>query len=165
MSAEKSVLQMAERIVASIDTPDIANLLDRFTLYVIPNPTPDETEKHYRFPVYEHSGNETRTDDDRDFSTGEDPPKDLNGDGWVTTMRVQDRFASHRSHSEDGRVLVPVDSKKGKSVSIGFSPKAWMQMMTKVLEKMRATECCFQQELSFNYPILRKAPVLTSFLK
>lgn len=108
-------LQMAEQIVASVETsPSIAGLLDRFTLYVIPNPTPDETEKHYRFPIYEHTGNETRTDDDRDFSVGEDQPKDLNGDGWITSMRVYEPYATHRSHSRDGRILVPIDAKKGE---------------------------------------------------
>lgn len=149
-------LQMAERIVASIDTPDIANLLDRFTLYVIPNPTPDETEKHYRFPVYEHSGNETRTDDDRDFSTGEDPPKDLNGDGWITTMRVQDRFASHRSHSEDGRVLVPVDSKKGEIGEYRLLTEGLDADDDESFGEDASDGVAFNKNFPFNYPYFAK---------
>jgi len=108
-------LRMAEQILASAEgNPEVGELLNRFTLYVIPCPTPDETEKHYKFPVREVAGNESKSDDDRDFSIGEDPPKDLNGDGWITSMRVQEEFATHRTHSEDARVLVPIDPKKGE---------------------------------------------------
>ncbi|MCU0710553.1 MAG: M14 family metallopeptidase [Pirellula sp.] len=150
-------LQMAEQIVSSIETnPEIANLLDRFALYVIPNPTPDETEKHYRFPVSEHTGNETRTDDDRDFSTGEDPPKDLNGDGWVTTMRVQDRFASHRSHSDDGRVLVPVDSKKGEIGEYRILTEGLDADDDESFGEDAADGVAFNRNFPFNYPYFGK---------
>ena len=44
-------------------------------------------------PFREPAGNARKTDDDRDFEFGEDPPEDLNGDGWITQMRIEARQA------------------------------------------------------------------------
>ncbi|MCU0721957.1 MAG: M14 family metallopeptidase [Pirellula sp.] len=150
-------LQMAEQIVSSVESnPAISELLDRFTLYVIPNPTPDETEKHYRFPIYEHTGNETRTDDDRDFSIGEDPPKDLNGDGWITSMRVHERFATHRSHSSDGRVLVPIDPKKGESGEFRIFTEGMDADGDDKFGEDASDGVAFNKNFPFNYPYFGK---------
>ena len=150
-------LQMAEQIVASVEThPAIASLLDRFTLYVIPNPTPDETEKHYRFPVQEHRGNETRTDDDRDFSIGEDQPKDLNGDGWITTMRVHDTFATHRSHSHDERILVPIDAKKGEQGFFRIFTEGLDSDRDEMFGEDSSDGVSFNKNFPFNYPYFGK---------
>lgn len=150
-------LRMAEQIVSSIETnPAIADLLERFTLYVIPNPTPDETEKHYRFPIYEHTGNETRTDDDRDFALGEDPPKDLNGDGWITSMRVHEKFATHRSHSGDGRVLVPIDQKKGELGEFRIVTEGMDADGDEKFGEDASDGVSFNRNFPFNYPYFGK---------
>ena len=150
-------LRMAEQIVSSIENnPAIADLLDRFTLYVIPNPTPDETEKHYRFPIYEHAGNETRTDDDRDFSLGEDQPKDLNGDGWITSMRVHEKFATHRSHSGDGRVLIPIDPKKGETGEFRILTEGMDTDGDEKFGEDSSDGVAFNKNFPFNYPYFAK---------
>jgi hypothetical protein len=105
-------LRMAEQLVAESQTnPRIQQLLDKFTLYFIPVPSPDAAEKNFRQPYREVAGNARTTDDDRDFSAGEDPPTDLNQDGWVTLMRIHDSLGTHRSHPADPRVLIEVDRK------------------------------------------------------
>lgn len=105
--------RMAEHIVQKADSDEsIKSLLSQYTIYLIPSPTPDSTEKNFRFPVRQWSGNLTATDDDRDFEVGEDGPVDLNQDGWVTSMRVKEPFGTHRAHPSDPRVLIPIDSAK-----------------------------------------------------
>lgn len=150
-------LRMAEQMVASIDKNSaMADLLERFTVYVIPCPTPDETEKHYRFPVYEHSGNETKTDDDRDFSTGEDPPKDLNGDGWITSMRVQEPFGTHRKHPDDDRILVPVDPKKGEAGEFRILIEGVDADGDGQFAEDASDGVAFNRNFTFNYPYFAK---------
>jgi hypothetical protein len=150
-------LRMAEQIVSSIENnPAIADLVDRFTLYVIPNPTPDETEKHYRFPISEHAGNETRTDDDRDFSLGEDQPKDLNGDGWIASMRVHEKFATHRSHSGDGRVLIPIDPKKGETGEFRILTEGMDTDGDGKFGEDSSDGVAFNKNFPFNYPYFAK---------
>lgn len=105
--------RMAEQVLQKAGTDDaLTDLLDKHTLYFIPSPTPDATEKNFRFPVRSASGNNSKTDDDRDFEVGEDAPVDLNQDGWITMMRVQDDFGTHRTHPKDPRVLIPIDANK-----------------------------------------------------
>lgn len=107
-------LRMAERLVQAGDSPAIEQLLANYTVYFIPCPTPDATEKNFQTPMRERNGNLTPTDDDRDFSLGEDPPQDLNGDGVVTMLRIAEPFGTHRPHPSDARVLIPIDPKKGE---------------------------------------------------
>jgi hypothetical protein len=89
-------------------------LLERVTFYVIPRPDPDGVGKCFLRPYREPAGNARATDDDRDFAFGEDPPEDLNGDGWITQMRVEDASGTHLPHPEDARLLIPVDPRKNE---------------------------------------------------
>ncbi len=92
----------------------ISKLLDQTTFYIIPRPNPDGSEKNFQRPFREQEGNSQATDDDRDGMQGEDPPNDLNGDGWITVMRVEDTAGKYRAHPDDPRVLIEVDRKKNE---------------------------------------------------
>lgn len=45
-------------------------------------------------------------DDDGDGEADEDPPEDLNGDGFITMMRIADRDGPMRKSDEDPRIMV-----------------------------------------------------------
>lgn len=53
-------------------------------------------------------------DDDHDGLVNEDPPKDLDGDGRITTMRVPDPLGDWRVSPESPRLMVKVDRSKGE---------------------------------------------------
>lgn len=89
-----------------------ARLLDHVTLYIIPRPSPDASERFFQKPYAANATNERPTDDDRDGKTNEDPPDDLNGDGWITMMRVEDPTGEYLEHPDDPRVLIRADPKK-----------------------------------------------------
>jgi len=107
-------MQVARQLAEQIDEPEIASLLKRFTIYVIPRPSPDASEKCFALPRRRPVGNSRQTDDDRDHKRGEDPPEDLNGDGLITMMRVADVTGPYRRHPHDPRVLVRADRTKGE---------------------------------------------------
>jgi hypothetical protein len=90
----------------------VRKLLDRVTFYVIPRPAPDACEAFFRRPYLERSENERPTDDDRDGNADEDGPDDLDGDGWITMMRVTDPAGSYMLHTDDARVLVKADPQR-----------------------------------------------------
>jgi len=91
------------------------SLLNRYTLFVIPRPNPDGTERCLKTsPWRERDGNALATDDDRDFEQGEDPCEDLNGDRWITQMRVEDPLGEYLAHPDDPRVMIKADPKKGE---------------------------------------------------
>lgn len=89
-------------------------LLESHTFYVIPRPTPDGSEAFFRTPCFEKPGNDRKTDDDRDAEIGEDPPDDLNGDGIITMMRVEDATGAFMPHPDDPRILIEADPKKNE---------------------------------------------------
>lgn len=108
-------LRMARQLVEKADQEPIQALLERYTFYFVPRPNPDGSEAFFRAPLQERSGNDTRTDDDRDHETGEDAPDDLNGDGLITTMRVADAAGKHMPHPDDARVMIEADAKKNET--------------------------------------------------
>jgi len=148
-------LRMAETLVAAQD-PGIEALLAEYTVFVIPSPTPDATEKNFGFPVRQQAGNLTPTDDDRDFEVGEDPPVDLNQDGWITMMRVAEEFGSHRTHPSDPRILIPVDPKKHEVGQYRLLTEARDADGDEKFGEDASDGVDFNRNFTFNYPYFGK---------
>ncbi|WP_202921599.1 M14 family metallopeptidase [Anatilimnocola aggregata] len=107
-------LRLAQQIVAKADDEGVKQLLERVTLHIIPRPEPDGSERCFASPYRVPAGNDRKTDDDRDFAFGEDPPNDLNGDGYITQMRIEDPDGTLMLHPDDPRVLITADPKKNE---------------------------------------------------
>lgn len=109
-------VRVARRLVEQAKTDKaVRRMLGRVTFYVIPRPAPDACEAFFRRPYLERAGNERPTDDDRDGETDEDGPDDLNGDGWITMMRVADPSGPYMPHPDDARVLIKADPKRDET--------------------------------------------------
>lgn len=104
-------VRMAERAVAEAADPTAGQWLDRVTLYIIPRPAPDAAEAFFRPPYAERTVNERPMDDDGDGQIDEDGADDLNGDGVISQMRVEDPAGKYRLHPGDDRVLIEIDAK------------------------------------------------------
>jgi hypothetical protein len=130
--------------------------LNQFTIYVIPSPTPDATEKNFAKPHREHLGNAVATDDDRDFTSGEDPPVDLNDDGWITMMRVAEPFGTHRPHDKDPRVMVPIDASKAEVGTHRIYIEARDADGDKQFGEDAGDGVEFNRNFTFNYPYFGK---------
>jgi Zinc carboxypeptidase len=108
-------LRMAKWLAEKGKTDEATRkLLAEQTFYFVPRPDPDGCEKCWAKPLRQRVGNDRPTDDDRDFAFGEDPPDDLNGDGIITMMRVEDETGEYFSHPDDPRVLIQADAKKNE---------------------------------------------------
>lgn len=103
-------LQFAEKLVANH-----ASVLDKTTFYVFPNMSPDAYEQYHAALKYERRGNAVAADHDRDGMSGENGYTDLNGDGLITWMRVEDPTGEWIVSKEDDRVLVKADRAKGEA--------------------------------------------------
>lgn len=108
-------LRMVQQLIEKGENDEaVKKLLEQVTLYVIPRPDPDASEKCFALPFRVPAGNDRKTDDDRDFAFGEDPPNDLNGDGFITQMRIEDPAGTLMLHPDDPRVLITADPKKNE---------------------------------------------------
>ncbi len=107
-------LQTAEKLLAQASTDSVSKLLASKTFYFIPSLNPDAAAQFFAKLKYERSGNARITDDDRDGRTNEDGPDDLNGDGFITQIRIEDPEGNYRLSKGDSRVLVKADPSKGE---------------------------------------------------
>ncbi len=149
--------RMAEQMVQKADSDEaIKKLLENFTVYFIPSPTPDATEKNFRFPVRQANGNTTPTDDDRDFETGEDAPTDLNQDGWVTMLRVKEPFGTHRTHPKDPRVMIAVDAAKQEVGQYRLYPESRDADKDEKFGEDSSDGVDFNRNFTFNYEYFGK---------
>lgn len=103
-----------EKLLTGASTDSIKNLLATTTFYVFPNMSPDASEQYFAPLKYERSGNTSATDDDRDGKTNEDPFEDLNGDGLITIMRIEDPTGKWKTTIADPRIMYLANTEKGE---------------------------------------------------
>ena len=132
--------------------PATRKLLDRFTVYVIPRPNPDGSEKCWQRPLAEPTGNNRPTDDDRDGKTGEDGPADLNGDGLITMMRIEDDRGEYLPHPKDPRVMIKADAKKNERGRYRLLVEGRDRDGDEQFAEDGSAGVSFNRNFTFNYP-------------
>jgi hypothetical protein len=106
--ATEGAIFLAESILS-----DPANY-DSLNWYIIPLGNPDAAAKFFSTPLLEESRNDYPTNDDKDELTDEDGMNDLNGDGWITNMRVIHPDGEWLISETDPRLMQKADPKKGE---------------------------------------------------
>jgi hypothetical protein len=108
-------VQLARRLVEKAGAEKaVRETLQRYTFYVIPRPSPDASEAFFERPFRERTRNARPIDDDGDGRVDEDPPEDLNGDGLITMLRVEDAAGAYLTHPTDGRVVIKAEPKENQ---------------------------------------------------
>ncbi len=105
------------------DDAEMAELLETTTLYIVPCLNPDAAESFLAKPTIERSVNGTPCDEDHDGLTDEDDGEDLNGDGMVTMMRVEDREGQYVLDPNENRLLLEADPVKGETPAWRLLPE------------------------------------------
>ena len=91
-----------------------SEILEHTTFYIFPNMSPNASEQYFSSLKYEAHGNSKKTDDDRDGRFNEDPFEDLNKDGLITMIRVEDVTGNYVKLKEDERIMVKADKSKSE---------------------------------------------------
>jgi hypothetical protein len=87
------------------EDPEVTGLLERYAFYIRPKFNPDGSDLALIQDQYLRS-TVRPWDEDEDGVEDEDPPEDLDGDGWITNMRIPDPEGEWYAHPEDDRVMV-----------------------------------------------------------
>lgn len=94
-------------------------LLDERAFYFIPTMNPDSRDYFIDKGEYYRTGL-IPVDDDRDGVADEDSPEDLDGDGFITSMRKKDPKGRFVAHPDDPRILIPArPGQKGEYTMLG----------------------------------------------
>jgi len=82
--------------------------------YILPNGNPDAAARFFGSPLSDDTRNDLPTNDDLDEQTDEDGGNDLNGDGWITRMRMIHPDGQWIKNDADPRIMRKADPKKGE---------------------------------------------------
>ena len=87
--------------------PEVTDLLERYAFYVRPKFNPDDADLAL---IQDQNLRSTPRpwDEDEDGKADEDPPEDLDRDGWITSMRIPDPRGDWYAHPRDNRVMVRI---------------------------------------------------------
>jgi len=110
----EAALALIERVLKDKSSDEIQDVFQSSSIYVIPRLNPDAAERYFKAPRMELDRNLTANDDDLDGLIDEDGPNDLNGDGLITWVRVEDQEGTLIPHPDDSRVLIEADAVKGE---------------------------------------------------
>ncbi|NMC38112.1 MAG: peptidase [Bacteroidales bacterium] len=111
---QELALGFAEKLLESSSQPEVKSILEKITFYVMPDLSPDGTERYFAATRYESVVNALPYDEDRDFLTDEDPCEDLNNDGLITQIRILDPSGHYLESSINKKVMVTADLSKGE---------------------------------------------------
>ena len=104
-----------KRLIEQYETDvEISKLLQTTTFYVVPQLNPDAAEHFFNELKCETSRNDKPVDDDHDGLMDEDGPEDLNGDGLITSMRIEDPEGEYILDPNDDRLLIKADPLKSE---------------------------------------------------
>jgi len=84
---------------------EITRLVDTRTIYIMPKLNPDGSDYYLSHPDRLRSSIRPH-DSDRDGTFDEDPPDDLNHDGYITQIRLKDPMGTMRSDPEEPRLMI-----------------------------------------------------------
>ncbi len=109
LSSTETAVRMAQRLLE-----DHADLLDRFTIYIVPRANPDGASRNMSSVNMGSVGNARLVDEDRDRLVDEDQADDLNDDGLITMMRrlepTLDEVPTHLADPDDPRLNIVPDA-------------------------------------------------------
>jgi hypothetical protein len=113
-----------ERLVEQYqDDDEITNLLQTTTIYLVPRLDPDAAEHFFADIRFETSTNDKPVDGDHDGLLDEDGPEDLNNDGLITWMRIEDPQGEYILDPNDDRLLMKADYLKSEVGAWRYLPE------------------------------------------
>ncbi|MCK5821708.1 MAG: hypothetical protein KAH17_07475 [Bacteroidales bacterium] len=93
----------------------ITKSLDEHVIYCLPRINPDGAESFFESVKTGIKTNSTPYDGDNDGRIDEDGPDDLNGDGFITMMRVKDPAGIYCLDPKNSNLLIKADPSKGET--------------------------------------------------
>ena len=94
---------------------DITTSINESAFYIIPRANPDGAERMFAGIQSGQPTNARPVDDDNDGRVDEDSFEDLNGDGYITLMRVADAMGAYMVDDADPRLMKEADAAEGET--------------------------------------------------
>ncbi len=93
---------------------DSAQYTKNLKWYILAQPNPDAASGYFSSVKSDRTVNDFKINNDVDEAVNEDGFDDLNGDGYITQIRVKDLEGSYIVSKNDPRIMVKADATKGE---------------------------------------------------
>jgi hypothetical protein len=93
---------------------DSSKYTQKIKWFILPLPNPDAAAGYFSKAKWERTVDDFEVNDDKDDQINEDGPEDLNGDGFITQIRVEDPEGTYIISDKDPRIMVKADPAKGE---------------------------------------------------
>jgi hypothetical protein len=113
-AGSQAAIALVEKLLAKKDDAAVKKLLETRVFYVAPMLNPDAHDGYFAAVKHRSSLNAGKLDRDLDGLTGEDGPNDLNKDGKITAMRMEDPAGEWMVDEKDPRLMRRADPLKGE---------------------------------------------------
>ena len=110
-------LEAIRYLVENAGTEAVEAALRDAVFYFFPRLNPDGAEAMFARVKFDRKTNDRPADDDNDGRMNEDGPRDLNGDGYITVMRVPDPAGPYMIDPDEPRLMKRADPSKGEGGS------------------------------------------------
>jgi hypothetical protein len=107
-------LEAIRYLVGHAGDEDVQAALRDAVFYFFPRLNPDGAEAMFARVKFDRKTNDRPVDDDNDGRVGEDGPRDLNGDGFITVMRVPDPAGPYMIDPDEPRLMKRADPSRGE---------------------------------------------------
>ncbi|MCK7499574.1 MAG: hypothetical protein MZW92_61125 [Comamonadaceae bacterium] len=115
LTGTELALAVAEHLARNAaGDPAVKARLEASTVYVLPRINPDGAEGFFAPLKTGQRTNANPFDDDNDGRVDEDGPEDLNGDGFITVMRVPAAGGEYMADPDEPRLMKQADPEEGR---------------------------------------------------
>ncbi len=115
VAASEACLGILQGLASAYGQVDsVTAALETTTFYIFPRVNPDASEAYFSSPKYERVLNARPMDLDTDGRVDEDGYNDLNGDGFITLLRIPDPAGEWLPDKEIPQLLKEADPEKGE---------------------------------------------------
>lgn len=133
---------------------ELEALLESCSLYIIPRPFPDALDSFFNKPYRENQLNKTPVDSDSDLELNEDGFEDLNGDGFISVIRIKDDNGTFFEHKDSP--LLMTKTKNDKSASYRLISEGIDNDKDEAFNEDPAGGVNPNKNFSFSYPYFQK---------
>jgi hypothetical protein len=114
VTSEVTLLFIQSLLNAYARDDSIKHLIEKTTFYIFPRVNPDAAEAFFQSPQTERHYNSRSMDLDQDGSFDEDGYDDLNGDGFITKMRIRDAEGEWMSDEDMPELMRKANPSEGE---------------------------------------------------
>ncbi len=139
-----------------VQSSSFQTIIANKTAYFLLVGNPDAYVAYFQKLKQEKRGNDFASDDNRNGVIGDDPLEDLNKDGMITMMRVEDASGNYIIDAEDARLMALADASKNQVGTHKLFTEGIDNNKNGIFNEDTSDGVIIDKNFAFDYPVFEK---------